>query len=248
MRNTHIGQKLIVSAVAGMIMIPGSAIPVMAAEEMEEEQSIVPAAGIESVLEECYQTEVKDNINLYMVPADEGEYLNMAFSDTDDFTYIRSAPDENSDWVGKLYSDSAAEVLEYLDGWTKIRSGNAEGYVPSEALLTGEEARENAQEYESSSVTVTAYALNVRNGQGTEYDILTQVGQNEEYMVTGDPVDGWCDDRCGGHQRQDQGDHQRAGCADPRAHLSEGRGICRQGCRGHPGGMHPQRREGKTLR
>ena len=191
MRNTHIGQKLIVSAVAGMIMIPGSAMPVMAAEEMEEEQSIVPAAGIESVLEECYQTEVKDNINLYMVPADEGEYLNMAFSDTDDFTYIRSAPDENSDWVGKLYSDSAAEVLEYLDGWTKIRSGNAEGYVPSEALLTGEEARENAREYESSSVTVTAYALNVRNGQGTEYDILTQVGQNEEYMVTGDPVDGW---------------------------------------------------------
>ena len=73
-----------------MIMIPGSAIPVMAAEEMEEEQSIVPAAGIESVLEECYQTEVKDNINLYMVPADEGEYLNRAFSDTDDFTYIRS--------------------------------------------------------------------------------------------------------------------------------------------------------------
>ena len=48
---------------------------------------------------------------------------------------------KNRDWVGKLYSDSAAEVLEYLDGWTKIRSGNAEGYVPSEALLTGEEAR-----------------------------------------------------------------------------------------------------------
>ena len=33
-----------------------------------------------------------------------------------DSTYIRSEADENSEWVGKLYSDSAAVVLEYLDG------------------------------------------------------------------------------------------------------------------------------------
>ena len=72
------------------------------------------------MLEKCYETEVKDNINLYLVPTEEGEYLNMAFSDTGDYTYIRSAPDEDSDWVGKLYRDSAAQVLEYLDGWTKI--------------------------------------------------------------------------------------------------------------------------------
>lgn len=191
MNNTHMKGKLIISALAGVIMIPGSAITVSAAEKTEGEQSLMPVAGIESVLEECYETEVKDNINLYMVPIDEGEYLNMAFSDTGDFTYIRSAPDENSEWVGKLYSDSAAEVLEYLDGWTKIRSGDAEGYVPADALITGEEARSQAQEYENNKVTVTAYMLNVRDGQGTDAEILTQIGQDEEYTVTGEPVDGW---------------------------------------------------------
>ena len=61
--------------------------------------------------------------------------MNMAFSDTKEFTYIRNAPDDSGDWVGKLYKDSAAQVLEYLDGWTKIRSGSAEGYVPEDALL-----------------------------------------------------------------------------------------------------------------
>lgn len=191
MKITHMRQKMIVSALAGLIMVPGSAVTVMAAEETEEEQPIISAAGIESVLEECYETEVKDNINLYMVPTDEGEYLNMAFSDTGDFTYIRSAPDENSDWVGKLYGDSAAEVLEYLDGWTKIRSGSAEGYVPADTLITGEEARSQAEEYEDNKVTVTAYMLNVRDGQGTDADILTQIGQDEQYTVTGEPVDGW---------------------------------------------------------
>ena len=190
MKNTHMKRRMIISALAGMIMIPGSAIKA-SAEEMKEDQSMMPVAGIESVLEECYETEVKENINLYMVPTDEGEYLNMAFSDTGDFTYIRSAPDENSDWTGKLYSDSAAEVLEYLDGWTKIRSGTVEGYVPSDTLLTGKEAQECAGNYENNTLTVTAYMLNVRDGQGTDADILTQVGQDEQYTVTGEPVDGW---------------------------------------------------------
>ena len=48
-----------------------------------------------------------------------------------------------------------------------------------------------AEEYENSTVRVTAYVLNVRDGQGTDAAILTQVGQNEEYEVTGEPVDGW---------------------------------------------------------
>ena len=197
MEDTHTMQKMVISALAGMILIPGSAITVSAAEEPEQEQTLMPVAGIEAVLEECYEKEVKDNINLYLVPTEEGEYLNMAFSDTGDFTYIRSAPDENSAWVGKLYSDSAAVVLEYLDGWTKIRSGAAEGYVPSDTLITGEEARACAKDYENSTVTVTAYALNVRDGQGTDAQILTTIGMNEEYTVTGEPVDGWYPVRVG---------------------------------------------------
>ena len=190
MDKTHIKQKVILSAVAGMILVPGRVLDVPAAGKTGE-QPFVQASGIESVLEKCYETEVKDNINLYLVPTEEGEYLNMAFSDTGDYTYIRSAPDENSDWVGKLYQDSAAQVLEYLDGWTKVRSGSAEGYVPADSLITGGEASLRAEEFEVHTVTVTAYALNVRDGQGTGADILTQVGLGETYEVTGDPVDGW---------------------------------------------------------
>ena len=190
MEKTHIRQKLILSAVAGMIMIPGSPLAAQAAEGSES-QSFVRADGIESVLEKCYETEVKENINLYLVPTEEGEYLNMAFSDTGEYTWIRSAPDENSAQVGKLYEDSAAQVLEYLDGWTKIRSGFAEGYVPADSLFTGEEARERAAEYENTTVTVTADVLNVRSGQGTDTEILTQIRSGEQYVSAGDPVNGW---------------------------------------------------------
>lgn len=186
-------QKLIVSALVGAIMIPGSALTVEAAEGAEEAMSTLPIAGIESVLEKCYETKVKENINLYMVPTQEGEYLNRAFSNVGagDFAYVRSAPDETSDWTGKLYDDSTVTVLEYADDWTKIRSGEVEGYVPAAVLYTGEDARQRAADYEKEVATVEASVLNVRNGQGTEADLLTQVQWQEQYEVIGDEVNNW---------------------------------------------------------
>ena len=190
MKKLYMGQKMIVSALAGMILIPGSVVRIQAAEN-EEQQSVVPTAGIESALEECYRTKVKENLQLYLVPTDECEYLNIAFSDTDDFTYVRSEPDENSDWTGKLYKDSTVEVLEYLDGWTKIRSGETEGYVPTEKLFTGEDARIHSGEYEENTATVTADRLNVRAGTGTDTEVLTQVSEGETYEIRGEQADGW---------------------------------------------------------
>ena len=107
MKKPHTKARGILFAAAGMFLIPGSVSEVSAAER-KDEQPFIQASGIESVLEKCYETEVKDNINLYLVPTEEGEYLNMAFSDTKEFTYIRNAPDDSGDWVGKLYKDSAA--------------------------------------------------------------------------------------------------------------------------------------------
>ncbi len=191
MKVTHVRQKVILSALAGAIMIPGNVITVKAANEKTENTSPLPIAGIESVVTECLETNVKDNIDLYLVPTNEGEYLNRAFSNISDFTYIRSAPDETSEWAGKLYSNSTVTVLEYDGEWTKIRSGHVEGYVPADVLYTGEEAEARAKDYETEEATVLADVLNVRSGQGTENEILTQVTWNQQYQVTGDPVNNW---------------------------------------------------------
>lgn len=191
MKVTHVRQKVILSALAGAIMIPGSVIRAKAADEKTEITLPVPITGIESVLTECLETNVKDNIDLYLVPTNEGEYLNRAFSNVSDFTYIRSAPDEESEWTGKLYSDSTVTVLEYNGEWTKIKSGNVEGYVPADVLYTGEKAQEHAKEYETDIVTVLADVLNVRSAQGTENEILTQIMFRQQYEATGEPVNGW---------------------------------------------------------
>lgn len=191
MKVTHVRRKVMLSALAGAIMIPGSVIRVKAADSKNESESLLPIAGIESVLTECLETNVKDKIDLYLIPTSEGEYLNRAFSNVKDFSYIRSAPNEKSDWTGKIYADSTVNVLEYKDDWTKIRSGNVEGYVPADTLYTGKEAKKHAKEYETEVVTVLADVLNVRSGQGTENDILTQVMFKQQFEVTGEPESGW---------------------------------------------------------
>lgn len=191
MKVTHVRRKVMLSALAGAIMIPGSVIRVKAADSKTESTSPVPVAGIESVLTECLETNVKDNIDLYLIPTSEGEYLNRAFSNVEDFSYVRDAPNEESEWTGKIYSDSTVTVLEFKGDWTKIRSGNVEGYVPADALYTGEEAKKRAKEYETDVATVLADVLNVRSGQGTENDILTQVMFRQQYEITGEPENGW---------------------------------------------------------
>ena len=191
MKVTHVRRKVMLSALAGAIMIPGSVIRAKAADSKTESTSPVPIAGIESVLTECLETNVKDNIDLYLIPTSEGEYLNRAFSNVEDFSYVRDAPNEESEWTGKIYSDSTVTVLEYKGDWTRIRSGNVEGYVPADSLYTGEEAKKHAKEYETDVATVLADVLNVRSGQGTENDILTQVMFRQQYEITGEPENGW---------------------------------------------------------
>lgn len=189
MNNAQKKRRFLISATAGIMMILGNAITVRAAEEIPEDGSLLMIDGIESVLGQNF--EINEMEDMYLVQSEQGEYINRAFSNVSDFTYIRSAPDEKSSWLGKLYSDSTVTVLEYAEDWIKIQSGSVEGYVPADALYTGEAARGHEAEYIEIYATVTADVLNVRDGQGTDFTILTQILQDQVYPVTGEPVNEW---------------------------------------------------------
>lgn len=136
MNNTQKKRKLLISALAGLLMIPGNAMTVKAAEDVPEEASSLPVAGIEDVLDQYLGDELKNKIDLYLVQTEKGEYLNTAVSNVSEFAYIRTA-------------------------------------------------------------TVTADVLNVRDGQGTDAMILTQILQDQVYQVLGDAVNNWYPVRVG---------------------------------------------------
>ena len=53
--------------------------------------------------------------------------------------YVRKKASADSDYVGRLYTNNAATILETKDGWYKIKSGNVEGYVSADYVVVGDE-------------------------------------------------------------------------------------------------------------
>ena len=62
------------------------------------------------------------------------------------FLSVNAKAEEASETVGKVYASSLINIVERKADWTKISSGNVEGFVKTENLLTGKAAEAKAKE------------------------------------------------------------------------------------------------------
>ena len=125
------------------------------------------------------------------VGAEDAEAGELIFAQCEEYINVRSEADENSEVVAKLYNDAAATVEETEDnGWYKITSGNAVGYVKAEYFATGEKAQEIASQVGYNVAVVNAEALNIRTAPSEESDVIDVAGQSDELEVV-DTSEGW---------------------------------------------------------
>lgn len=110
-------------------------------------------------------------------------YTNLGIAKVDGNLNIRKAAGEEAELVGKLPEDAGCEIFETEGGWSKIKSGEVTGYVKSEFLITGEEAKTYASEVMSTIATCTADTLRVRQEPNTESEILALMPNGEEVEV-----------------------------------------------------------------
>ncbi len=115
----------------------------------------------------------------------ESPYANLGISIANENSYvnIRSKPDQESEVVGKLYPGCAADILETEGEWVKIHSGKVDGYIKSEFLAIGEEAEKLIDDVATKYVIVNTQTLRVREGQGTDTDIVALIPQDEKYYI-----------------------------------------------------------------
>ena len=119
-----------------------------------------------------------------VVNAADAEKGELIFAQCESYINIRSEADENSEVVAKLYNDGSATVEETdEDGWYKIKSGNAIGYVKSEYFATGEQAKEIADKVAYNVAVVNAKALNVRATPSEESTVIDVASESEELEV-----------------------------------------------------------------
>lgn len=116
-------------------------VPAMTSEAAE--LSEVVSAGVatameqvddETVLAAAVAPSVVEGYSLLGVVNAESGYIN-----------IREEMSTESDVVGKIRKDAICEVVSIEDGWCEIESGEINGYISSDYLLTGAEANEKAE-------------------------------------------------------------------------------------------------------
>ena len=121
---------------------------------------------------------------------DTAAWTDMAAANVSTYANVREAASVDSAQVGLLLPGSCAEVTGTEGDWTKIRSGNVEGYVRSDLLVFGEEARVHYRNVYGFEGTVTASALNVREAPSLEGTVIGSEPQGDEVKITGEE-DGW---------------------------------------------------------
>lgn len=114
------------------------------------------------------------------VPA---QYANIGISIAGDYVNIREKASADSSSLGKLYKDSAAEIIKTKGDWYYIESGSVKGYVKSEFLKTGLSDDELISKYGILSISVAVDGLNVRTKPDMDAKKVTVVYMNEIYPV-----------------------------------------------------------------
>ena len=120
--------------------------------------------------------------------------------DKDSSLNIRKEASADAEVVGKFYAGSGAEVLETGDEWTKVKSGDVEGYVNNAYCVFGEDAHTYAEENCETKATANADGIRVREASNTDAKILDVIDSGASLTVNTDAeeVDGWVSVDCNG--------------------------------------------------
>jgi len=117
------------------------------------------------------------------------DYSTMAIAQVNEYLSVRAEANTEAEVVGKLYKNGAATVLETLDGWYKITSGNVTGYVSADYVVVGDE--EACKSAATTTATVTGNTVRVRKEASTESSVQTVLAMGQKVSVVEGSVDGW---------------------------------------------------------
>ena len=140
-------------------------------------------------IKSVFATDVEEQ-NVPVVAQNANIYANMAIAaNISDYLNIRAEANTEAEVVGKLYVNGVVTILETLDGWYKIESGNVTGYASADYLSVGdEEAIKAASER---IATITTDTLRLRKEASTESGVHTLLSIGNKATVLDESIEGW---------------------------------------------------------
>ena len=117
-------------------------------------------------------------------------YTNLGLAVVNGNLNIRKEASPTSKIVGKMTNYAACEILGEENGFYKITTGSAEGYVSVDYIITGEEALAIAQKEAKYIATVITNTLRVRTAPSTDSKVISTISKDEEFYII-EELDGW---------------------------------------------------------
>ncbi len=117
------------------------------------------------------------------VPADLAQIEEepvIVMANVEDAVNVRVEPSEDAEIAGKLFAGCGGELLERRDGWTKLKSGELEGWTKDEFLFFGEEAEAASKEAGTLTATVNTETLRIRKETSEDAGVIDLVGDGQE--------------------------------------------------------------------
>lgn len=119
----------------------------------------------------------------------KSEFEGKCIANVEETLNIRKEPSTDAEFAGSMVPGAIA-IVEGTEGdWTKIKSGDVEGYVLSEFVLTGESAEEFAANYVTLRGTALEDGVNVREDKSTDANILLVLNKDDTIEVLEKPED-----------------------------------------------------------
>ena len=108
-----------------------------------------------------------------------------AAANVESYAVIRAAASSDSEQTGVLLPGRAVTVEGQEGDWSRVSSDGVEGYIRSDLLVFGEEARVHYQSVCGFTGTVTASSLRVRTQPSLEAETVGSLGNNRQVKVLG---------------------------------------------------------------
>lgn len=118
-----------------------------------------------------------------------GRFANLGLIQVSGYVNIRETPGTDGTVLGTIADGGGCEVLGTEGEWTKIQSGGLEGYVSSQYLVTGQEAKNLAEKYVKLRAVITMETegekLRVREtpDDSTSDNVIGAVSDGESFEV-----------------------------------------------------------------
>lgn len=161
-----------------------------AAEDDTENTALISEEGAEAdPAEEPLAQEAEENPAEEIVLSETAaaaypEWSNKLMANVEDSLNIRSAADEESEVIGKLYAGAVADVVEAGEDWTHISSGSVDGYVKNEYCVTGDAAYALAEQICSQTAVTLTGGLRFRSEASEDAGIISTLEEGTHLTVS----------------------------------------------------------------